>query len=73
MQTAIKEVSTVNDASNRFPSISFRKKRLTVAIHAQFDLESSGQVSPVQTMIEDALSRLVSEGRAKVAYSVVDL
>jgi copper homeostasis protein CutC len=57
----------------RFPIITFRKKRLTVAIHAQFDMECAEDAAAVKQMIEEAALRLLSEGQAKIAYSVADL
>jgi hypothetical protein len=57
----------------RFPMITFRKKRLTVAIHAQFDMECAEDVTAVKRMIEEAARRLLAEGQAKISYSVADL
>jgi hypothetical protein len=67
MQTATAESTT------RFPVINFRKKRLTVAIHAHFDMETAGDVPGVKRMIEEAIVQLLNEGQAKISYSVVDL
>jgi hypothetical protein len=65
--------SAVNEHPAKFPVITFRKKRLTVAITAQFDMEHAEDVAVVRQMVEEALSHLVSEGQAKVSYSVVDV
>jgi hypothetical protein len=52
----------------------FRKKRLTVAIHAQFDLECAEDVEKLRARIEDTMSRLGSDGgEAKIVYTVTDL
>ncbi len=59
--------------SARFPVINFRKKRLTVAIHAHFDMEKAEDVAAVRHMIEAAVSQIVKEGQAKVGYSVTDI
>ena len=67
MQIAVAETST------RFPVITFRKKRLTVAIHAHFDMEGAEDVAAVKHMIEEAIGRLLAEGQTKVSYSVVNL
>lgn len=56
-----------------FPTIFFRKKRMTVAIHAQFDLECAEDVEKLRTRIEDAMSRLGDGGEAKIVYTVTDL
>jgi hypothetical protein len=63
----------VNEYTTKFPVITFRKKRLTVAIHAQFDMECAEEVSAVKQMVEEALARLISEGKAKISYSVGDV
>ena len=56
-----------------FPDIQFRKKRLTVAIHAHFDMERAEDVSAVRQRVAESLSRLAEEGRAKVSYSLSDV
>ena len=56
-----------------FPTILFRKKRLTVAIHAQFDLESAEDVEKLRSRIEETMSRLVQEGEAKIGYTLSDI
>jgi len=56
-----------------FPDIQFRKKRLTVAIHAQFDMERAEDVSTVRQRVADSLSRLAEDGRAKVTYTLTDV
>ena len=67
MQVAIAETMT------RFPVITFRKKRLSVAIHAHFDMESAGDVAAVKRRIEETINQLLAEGQGKVSYSVADL
>jgi copper homeostasis protein CutC len=67
MQVALNEYTT------KFPIITFRKKRLTVAVHAQFDMECAADVSNVKQMVEEAVARLLSEGQAKISYSVADV
>jgi hypothetical protein len=56
-----------------FPDIQFRKKRLTVAIHAHFDMERAEDVNAVRQRVEESISRLAEEGRAKVSYTLSDL
>ena len=56
-----------------FPNILFRKKRLTVAIHAQFDLECAEDVENLRTRIEETMARLVQEGEAKIGYTLTDI
>ena len=56
-----------------FPDIQFRKKRLTVAIHAQFDMERAEDVNTVRQRVADSVSRLAEEGRAKVTYTLSDV
>jgi hypothetical protein len=66
-------LAVANDYTNKFPSITFRKKRLTVAIHAQFDMECAQDATSVKQMIEAALIQLEKEGHAKISYSVSDV
>jgi hypothetical protein len=66
-------VAVSNDFTNKFPPINFRKKRLTVAIHAQFDMECAQDAAHVKQMIDAALAQLEREGHAKVTYSVSDV
>ena len=56
-----------------FPTILFRKKRITIAIHAQFDLECAEDVERLRTRIEDAMFRLGEGGEAKIGYTLTDL
>jgi hypothetical protein len=56
-----------------FPTISFRKKRLTVAIHAHFDLECAEDVENLRNRIEETMSRLANEGDAKIGYTLTDV
>ena len=60
-------------ALGNFPDIQFRKKRLTVAIHAQFDMERAEDVNAVKQRVAESLSRLTEEGRAKVTYTLSDI
>jgi hypothetical protein len=61
------------EATTRFPVINFRKKRLSVAIHAHFDMAGAEEVATVKRMVEEAIKQLLNEGQAKVSYSVADL
>jgi hypothetical protein len=61
------------DFINRFPVINFRKKRLSVVIHAQFDMECESDVTSVRQMIEKAMSEINKEGAAKITYSLSDI
>lgn len=63
----------IESTSTKFPVITFRKKRLTVAIHAHFDMEKAEDVTAVRQMIESAVSQIVKEGQAKIGYSVTDV
>jgi lauroyl/myristoyl acyltransferase len=63
----------IETASAKFPVICFRKKRLTVAIHAHFDMEKAEDVAAVKQMIEAAVSQIIKEGHAKIGYSVSDV
>ena len=56
-----------------FPDIQFRKKRLTVAIHAQFDMERAEDVNAVKQRVAESVSQLAEEGRAKVTYTLSDI
>ena len=56
-----------------FPDIQFRKKRLTVAIHAHFDMERAEDVTAVKQRVADSVSRLAEEGRAKVTLRLSDV
>ena len=56
-----------------FPTILFRKKRLTVAIHAHFDMECAEDVEKLRMRIEETMSRLVQEGEAKIGYTLTDI
>ena len=55
-----------NEFVGRFPDITFRKKRLTVAIHTQFDMQNSVEVDAVKALIGDAFSKLSGDGEAKI-------
>jgi hypothetical protein len=57
----------------RFPSIQFRKKRLSVTVHAHFDLESTKEADQVKQHVEELLARLAEGGETKVAYTVSDI
>jgi len=64
-------------ASNKllgsFPTILFRKKRLTVAIHAHFNLECAEDVEELKRRIEETMARLAEDGEAKVGYTLTDI
>ena len=62
-----------NKLLGSFPAILFRKKRLTVAIHAHFDLECAEDVESLRARIEEAMGRLVQDGKAKIGYTLSDL
>ena len=62
-----------NNKLASFPTISFRKKRLTVAIHAQFDLECAEDVENLRTRIEETMTRLADDGEAKIGYTLTDV
>jgi len=62
-----------NKLLGSFPTILFRKKRLSVAIHAQFDLECEEQVEDLRSRIEEAMARLVQSCEAKVVYTLSDI
>ena len=66
-------VVVANDFASKFPLISFRKKRLTVAIHAHFDMECAEDVQAVKAMIDSALVQLEKDGHLKISYSVTDV
>jgi hypothetical protein len=56
-----------------FPDIQFRKKRLTIAIHAQFDMERAEDVNAVKQRVSESVERLAEEGRAKVTFTLSDV
>jgi hypothetical protein len=56
-----------------FPTISFRKKRLTVAIHAHFDMECAEDVENLRNRIEETMVRLANDGEAKIGYTLTDI
>jgi G:T-mismatch repair DNA endonuclease (very short patch repair protein) len=56
-----------------FPIITFRKKRLTVAIHACFNLEHADDVATVKQAVEDAMRLLTKDGQAKHTFSVAEI
>jgi hypothetical protein len=62
-----------NKLLGSFPTILFRKKRLTVAIHGQFDLECAEDVEMLRTRIEETMARLSTEGETKIAYTLSDI
>lgn len=62
-----------NGLLNTFPVVTFRKKRLSVAVHASFDLANGEAVACAKEMIEAALAQLARHGNAKVTYSLVDI
>ena len=62
-----------NKLLGSFPNICFRKKRLTVAIHAQFDMECAEDVENLRYRIEETMARLADGGEAKIAYTLTDI
>ena len=62
-----------NKLLGSFPTILFRKKRLTVAIHAQFDLECAEDVEQLRSRIEETLARFADGGETKIAYTLTDI
>ena len=62
-----------NKLLGSFPTILFRKKRLSVAIHAQFDMECAEDVENLRTRIEETMNRLAADGEAKIAYTLSDI
>jgi len=72
-ETVTMHVAVSNDFTSKFPLINFRKKRLTVAIHAQFDMECAQDAAVVKQMIDTALTQLEKEGHTKITYSVSDI
>jgi hypothetical protein len=62
-----------NKLLGSFPVIQFRKKRLTVAIHAQFDLECAEEVEKLRGQIEETMARLADGGEAKIGYTLSDI
>jgi hypothetical protein len=70
MQTAL--ASNQNQVG-KFPVIQFRKKRLTVAIHAHFDMQNADEVNDVKRLVEQALAQLAEDGDVKVSYTLSDV
>jgi len=68
MQTAI-----ATNQVGKFPVIQFRKKRLTVAIHAHFDMQNADEVNEVKRLVEQALAQLAEDGDVKVSYTLSDV
>jgi hypothetical protein len=62
-----------NKLLGSFPTICFRKKRLTVAIHGQFDLECAEDVENLRNRIEETMARLGDGGETKIAYTLTDI
>ena len=62
-----------NKLLGSFPTILFRKKRLTVAIHAQFDLECAEDVEDLRMRMEETMARLAQGGEAKIGYTLSDV
>ena len=62
-----------NKLLGSFPTISFRKKRLTVAIHAHFDMECAEDVENLRNRIEETMARLANDGKAKIGYTLTDI
>jgi hypothetical protein len=62
-----------NDFVANFPTITFRRKRLTVTIHAHFNLDGADDVAAVRQSIESAIGELTKHGQTKHTYSVVEI
>lgn len=62
-----------NPILGKFPDVIFRKKRLTIAIHAQFDLQSAAEVEGVRALIGEAMDQLSEQAAARISYTVCDL
>jgi hypothetical protein len=72
-QEALVNIELGSKFLGNFPTIQFRKKRLTVAIHAQFDMECAEDVDQVKQRLQETLGHLMAEGEAKIAYTLSDL
>jgi hypothetical protein len=59
--------------ASAFPTIIFRKKRLTVAIHACFNLEHADDVAAVKQAVEQAMTLLTKDGQVKQTFSVAEI
>jgi hypothetical protein len=66
-------LSVSSEFVGKFPSVTFRKKRLAVAIHAQFDMQNAAEVGGVKLLVEEALGRLCQNGEVKITYAVSDV
>jgi hypothetical protein len=62
-----------DDFIANFPTITFRRKRLTVTIHAHFNLEGAEDVAAVKQSIENAIGQLTKHGQTKHTYSVLEI
>jgi hypothetical protein len=62
-----------DDFVANFPTITFRRKRLTITIHAQFNLEGAEDVAMAKESIESAIGELSKHGQTKHTYSVVEI
>jgi hypothetical protein len=62
-----------NKLVGAFPAIMFRKKRINIAIHAHFDLESADDAEQLRNRIHDAMLHLSEGGDAKIGYTVADV
>jgi hypothetical protein len=62
-----------NDFVANFPTITFRRKRLTVTIHAHFNLDGADDVAAARQSIENAILELSKHGQTQHTYSVVEI
>ena len=66
-------IALQSEFGTTFPTITFRKKRLTVTISAYFDLDGIEDAASAKKVIEDAVNELAKRGRAKHTYSVMEI
>ena len=62
-----------SDFVANFPTITFRRKRLTVTIHAHFHLDGANDVAAARQAIENAIGELSKHGQTQHTYSVVEI
>ena len=65
--------SPASKFADKFPEVTFRKKRLTVAIHVQFDMQNAFEVDVVKAVIAGALARHSTQGEVQITYTVSDV
>ena len=67
------QIAIASNQVGKFPVVQFRKKRLTVAIHAHFDMQNADEVNEVKRLVEQALAQLAEDGDVKVTYALSDV